>query len=810
MRVVSITLILIPSLLMVLSFLGQSQTTESDIRFVAEFDSKQGSYSVKTTDNQVNMTGISCIIHTSGGSFSTASNQFVWEKPVYEFFCDSLGTGSLMVVQGFSKKLKIGIQHRVNVYDSFQGIVFETVVFNRSATDLIIYSVEPIHLVESNSGTLHTKNFTKALLNGAMYYDAGSIHTLGIPYIKSSPYGETKGGKMHENELQANHETVESWWNIALFENYGKESFSVGYTGNRESLGRMRLLKTGEGKFNFVAESVFSEGHILPAGKSVSSDRILINIGKNPYETLEKYGSAIGKLNNAKTGKQINGWCNWFYTQDIFDENEIMANAEFAANNLKPFGFEYIQIDEGFQRSHGDWHENSRFPQGLKAFAGKVKTLGLKPGIWIAPFVITENTWIYKNHPEWLLKNEDGSLKRIGPWPDENSDWFKAENPKRFGLDITHPGAEKWFCGLIDTIANHWDFEMIKIDFVAWTVFSAHHFYDKKASPAEVYRKALEIMQKTAGEKCHILDCGPGHVSVGSLNSMRIEYDQNYGYFPEVWKQYFQGTSSSAGALGKRWFYHDRAWTNDIDHICIDLVSNRQAEAIASLVALSGGNVMSGDRMTSLDASKISILQKVFPSSGITARPIDFLENDPQTAFAVQLHNDSADWTVAGFFNRDVEKNKLHKYSTEQLWLEPGKKYLCFDFWEQRFFGEISDTINVPVNAGGVTLISIHEKKDIPQVISTSRHVMQGLIELENVKFDVVSNKLSGTSLGPTGSKHSLFIHVPESFNWNPAPGKLFRDFGKYAVKFTANQILRIDLDFEETESIHWSVEFSK
>jgi len=87
---------------------------------------------------------------------------------------------------------------------------------------------------------------------------------------------------------------------------------------------------------------------------------------------------------------------------------------------------------------------------------------------------------------------------------------------------------------------------------------------------------------------------------------------------------------------------------------------------------------------------------------------------------------------------------------------------------------------------------------------------MQGLIELKDVKFDFVSNKLSGTSIGPIGSKHSLFIFVPEGFNWNPAPGKLFRDFGKYAVKFTDNQILRIDLDFADSELINWTVEFSK
>ena len=795
---------------MLISVFCQSQAPKSNIRFQAEFDSKQGSLSVITTDNQINIIGITSVIHTSNGSISTFENGFEWNKPARQNFNDSIGTGTLLIIQGFNKKLKIEVQHRVNLYDSFPGIVFETIISNRSEKDLNVYSIEPIHVVEKDSGNMYAKNLTKALLNGAMYYDAGSIHTLSTPYLKPAPYGETKGGIMRSAALSQNPETVESWWNIGLFGDYDQPGISIGYISNRESLGRIRLLKTGADKFNFVIESVFSEGHLLRTGQSVSTDRILINIGSNPYETLETYGSALGKANGALTGDEVNGWCNWFYTHDYFDENEILMNAEFVAKNLKPYGLEYIQIDEGFQQMHGEWEGNSRFPDGLKSFAEKIKELGLKPGIWIAPFVVSENTWVHKNHPEWLLKNADGSLKRIGPWPGEETDWFKTENPKRYCLDITQPEAEKWFTSLIDTLANVWGFEMIKIDFVAWTVFSANHFYDLQASPAEVYQKALAIIHLVAGDKCHILDCGPGHVSVGSIHSMRIEYDQNYGYFAEVWKQFFEGTSSSAGALGKRYFYHNRAWTNDIDHICIDLVSANQAEAIASQIALSGGNTMSGDRLTGLDATKISILQKVFPSSGISSRPVNLLDADPQTAFAVQFDKDSVEWTIAGFFNPDISKSTVHFYPVERLWLDSKKEYLCFDFWKQRFLGEISDTIRVPVNPGGVTVLSIHEKQQVPQVLSTTRHISQGLFELDNIGYNPVSNQLSGVSKGPIGSKHSVFIYVPEGFIWNSAPGKLFREFGNYTVKYTDKQILRIDLDFSETESIEWKIDFEK
>ena len=96
----------------------------------------------------------------------------------------------------------------------------------------------------------------------------------------------------------------------------------------------------------------------------------------------------------------------------------------------------------------------------------------LKPGIWISPYVISEPTELFQKHPEWLLKKADGSLKRVGNWP-EDAEPPADENPKRYCLDITHPGAAKWLHDLIDTIVNDWGYEMIKIDFMAWSILAA-------------------------------------------------------------------------------------------------------------------------------------------------------------------------------------------------------------------------------------------------------------------------------------------------------------------------------------------------
>jgi alpha-galactosidase len=101
----------------------------------------------------------------------------------------------------------------------------------------------------------------------------------------------------------------------------------------------------------------------------------------------------------------------------------VVRNAELASRILKPYGLEYIQIDEGYQRWHGEWEGNSRFPHGMKWLADKIKSFGLKPGLWIAPYVISEPTEVYQQHSDWLLKHPDGRLKRVGPWPSEDSDW---------------------------------------------------------------------------------------------------------------------------------------------------------------------------------------------------------------------------------------------------------------------------------------------------------------------------------------------------------------------------------------------------
>ena len=593
-----------------------------------------------------------------------------------------------------------------------------------------------VRVIKNEGGVLNWPGVSKCITNGEMYYDAGTIHEFGKNNDGISS-GNLKGVKLANGPISSQSETIHSWWNAGFFSGYDKEGLAIGYLENNLCLGNLLLARTDPGEISLIAESVYAPQLIVKPGQTISSNRLMINIAQDPYAALEAYADAAGKVNNARIRSVVNGWCSWFYTLAQVSEDEVVANVEFASKHLKQFGLEYIQIDEGYQRWHGDWEGNQRFPHGMKWLAGKIKEHGFKPGLWISPYVISEPTEVFQKHPDWLLKKADGSLKRIGNW-EENAEPPADENPKRYGLDITHPEAAKWLQDLINTIVNEWGYEMIKIDFMAWSILAAERYYDPTLSSAQVYRKGLEIMRRAAGDNCHILECGPGATTIGLIDSMRIEADVNYGFSETAWETYFLHPASSASAAAKRYYFHKRTWINDADHICLDLLNTQQSQAAATLIALSGGNMISGDRLTQLDPYKLDILKKITPSFGEAAVPIDLFDEEKQSVFALKIKKVFAEWIVVGFFNASLTESVEKTFPLQRLRMDHTKTYLAFDFWKQQFIGELTNEIKITVQPGSVTLLALHERSGNPQFISTDRHVLQGALEIENVNWNAI------------------------------------------------------------------------
>jgi alpha-galactosidase len=88
------------------------------------------------------------------------------------------------------------------------------------------------------------------------------------------------------------------------------------------------------------------------------------------------------------------------------NEKLVMELAKAAADA----GMKEFIIDDGWQDSYGDWGiDYKKFPNGLKPVFDYVKSLGMKPGLWVSIGSASPESKVYKAHPEWFVVDKEGS-----------------------------------------------------------------------------------------------------------------------------------------------------------------------------------------------------------------------------------------------------------------------------------------------------------------------------------------------------------------------------------------------------------------
>lgn len=99
---------------------------------------------------------------------------------------------------------------------------------------------------------------------------------------------------------------------------------------------------------------------------------------------------------------------NWEATYFDFTEEKIVDLAKSA----KETGIELFVLDDGWfgkrnsdTCSLGDWVENrQKLPSGLNGLAKKITDLGMKFGLWFEPEMVSEDSDLYRAHPDWAIQ----------------------------------------------------------------------------------------------------------------------------------------------------------------------------------------------------------------------------------------------------------------------------------------------------------------------------------------------------------------------------------------------------------------------
>jgi alpha-galactosidase len=303
----------------------------------------------------------------------------------------------------------------------------------------------------------------------------------------------------------------------------------------------------------------------------------------------------------------------------------------------------------------------------MKALADRIREAGYRPGLWLAPFVLDEDSAALREHPDMALKAPGGETVFVQTWLGRCA-----------VLDCTNRESEAWLRDVIRTVVREWGYVYLKLDALAYAAIPASRvrYHAPGTTAAMNLRRGLEIIREEAGDETFILGCtchfGP---AIGLVDAMRVG--------PDVKETWAAGPNPSVKhamrlTLQRNWM-HNRWWANDPDCLIVRETDTELGEAetrfLATGIALSGGMVVASDDLPKVGQDRQEIALALFPPPGVAARPFEPADAPVPRAWRADLGEGRA---LIGILNWDdtavwVPWGEL---------LKPGE--VAFDVWNRR------------------------------------------------------------------------------------------------------------------------------
>jgi len=195
----------------------------------------------------------------------------------------------------------------------------------------------------------------------------------------------------------------------------------------------------------------------LNPGESFDTPQVLLSFsacGLTPLsQTLHRFlrgNICRSRWTNRRRPVLLN---NWEATYFDFTADKLLRIAREARN----LGVELFVLDDGWfgrrsddNRALGDWFVNEdKLPGGLETLIAGIKELGLRFGLWVEPEMVSEDSDLYRAHPDWALTvpGRDPAMSR-----------------NQLVLDLARPEVVDWLYDTLSGLLRRCDISYIKWD----------------------------------------------------------------------------------------------------------------------------------------------------------------------------------------------------------------------------------------------------------------------------------------------------------------------------------------------------------
>ena len=506
-------------------------------------------------------------------------------------------------------------------------------------------------------------------------------------------------------------------------------------------------------------------GYQPQPGETITTETALWREDANPHRLLEEYADFCVKVRNLRLRHDTPpiGWLSWYGYRLEITEEECVRIADFINREYPGFGFNYFQVDLGYntQNLPGQWFgTNNHFSRGLAHYCEEIRKRGFTPGVWCAAFCVAESSDFFREHP-------DACTRWSGDAP---GCWFWEPKDPLYYLDPTHPAAQEF----IAKVLNHFKeagAEYFKIDFMNRLGRVDHEFQphsQKVVKGTQAYRLACQTLTDHLAPTDYLYSCSNLLFdSVGYASTSMSACDiANTG----IRKALAEGDDSKLNfyrmqfaTTMARYYIHKKFLLLNPDGICIAPPADREEAWFRTLfVGMSGGQVFLGDRFDLAEPAVRDYVKRVLPPYGEAARPVDLFRKPYPDGRPEILHLHTPQREVVGLFNFGG------KDAIEVDWQELGLsgKYDAWEFYERKYLGVLDTTrpFAYPLPFPSARVLLLTPVSDRPQVIATTFHFTGGAVELSEVAFDQTTNTLQGKLTRPAGDAGALYIKVPAGF----------------------------------------------
>ncbi len=499
----------------------------------------------------------------------------------------------------------------------------------------------------------------------------------------------------------------------------------------------------------------------------------------------------------------VAGWTSWYAFLSDVTEQDVRATADVLHDVLEPFGYEYLQIDDGYERepigTPAHWlHPNAKFPSGLGALQRYIADRGLEPGIWTnASFA--DSAWAFA-HPDQFVSTSTGT-PAYGNWVGYVMD---ASNPATLDR-LVRP--------VYDSLAQMgWRYyKLDALRHLRYEGYNRHadYFRDRGLDRERVFRRFAQTVRDAIGPRAFLLACwGIRPELVGIVDAVRVGTD-GFGY----------------GGFSEYNSFNNVVWRNDPDHIQLTAPDAYRA---ATLASLTGSLLMLTDRPEVYRTPRAEIAKRTAPV--LFARPGQIYDVDPSRSALIGRASTEVSGSGPRAFDADqrltvplylLDVNRpFERWSVlartggadadsvrfVDLGLDPERDYLVFEFWSRTFRGTFhGGFVPGPIDPGlKVQVFCIRERVGRPQLVATNRHVSCGGPDLESLEWS--GDVLSGTSDVVGNDPYEVYLTEPPGFRVAEV-----RANGAELVGSESRGPLRvIRLLAERSAKVSWTVRYTR